>query len=172
MPRPEPEGHVRVGQIVGAFGTKGAMKVLPLTDFPERFDLGAILFLHGVPYAVKDVGWHKGQARVRFAEIKSIEAVESYRWEYLTVPESELPELEDDEFMARDLVGLSMYENDKLIGVVSDVVHAPAQDLLQVKGSLIPCVREFIKNVDLEARRIDVELIDGMRPGEEAEEIR
>lgn len=172
MPRPEPEGHVRVGQIVGVFGTKGAMKVLLLTDFPERFELGSLLYLHGTPYKVKDVGWHKGQARVRFAEIGSIEAVAALKWEYLTVPEEDLPKLDEDEFLARDLVGLSVYEKGKLIGLVEDVIHAPAHDLLQIAGALVPCVHEFVKGVDLESRRIDVELIEGMRPGEDAEEVR
>jgi ribosomal 30S subunit maturation factor RimM len=43
---------------------------------------------------------------------------------------------------------------------------------LQISGALVPCVSQFIKKVDLADCRIDVELIEGMRPGETAEEVR
>ena len=38
---------IRVGQVMGAYGLAGAVKVLPLTDFEDRFDPGARLVLDG-----------------------------------------------------------------------------------------------------------------------------
>lgn len=171
-PDAEPEGHVRVGQIVGPFGIKGGLKVTPLTDFPERFDKGSLLYLSGEPLKIVEVYWHKTQARITFDEVTSIEQAEALKWKYLTIPAGERPELEDDEFMASDLIGLSVVENGEVLGVVDEIVHAPAHDLIRIGETLIPCVHHFVKSVDLDARQIVVELIDGMRPGDTAEEVR
>lgn len=170
--RPDPEGHVRVGQIVGVFGTKGAMKVQPLSDFPERFEDGALLYLDGSEREVVEAMWHKGQARIRLEGFDRIEDVEPFVGAYLTVPESERPTLEEGEFLARDLVGLKVFEGGSQIGTVNEVVQAPAHDILVIDGAMIPLVREFVKSIDVPGGRIDVELIEGMRPGEEAEEVR
>lgn len=171
-PEAEPEGHVRVGQIVGPFGIKGGLKVVPLTDFPERFDKGSLLYLGGEPRKVATSYWHKTQARITFDEVRTIEQAEALKWKYLTVPATEKPKLEDDEFLASDLIGLSVVENGEVIGVVDEIVHAPAHDLIRIGDTLIPCVHHFVKSVDLGAKRIVVELIDGMRPGDTAEEVR
>ena len=44
---------IRVGQVTGAYGLEGAVKVIPLTDFEDRFDPGALLVLEGSPHAVE-----------------------------------------------------------------------------------------------------------------------
>jgi 16S rRNA processing protein RimM len=167
-----PRGHVKVGQIVGAFGLKGGLKVVPLTEFAERFDIGSLLYLNGEPREILDLHWHKGQARLSLEGVATVEDAEDLQWQYLTIPETDRPELGQDEFLASDLVGMSVVEDGREIGKVTDVVGAPAHDLLVVDGAMIPLVREFVKTVDLKARTITVVLIPGMRPGESAEEVR
>ena len=166
-PQTDPAGHVRVGQIVGVFGLKGAVKVLLLTDFPERFEAGSLLYLDGEAREVLEVFWHKGQARVRFDGVSTPEEADALKWRFLTVPQRERPELEEDEYMASDLVGLSVVERGKVLGTVDAIEHSPAHDLLSFGGVLVPLVKQFVKSVDLERRVIEVELIEGMRPGEE-----
>jgi 16S rRNA processing protein RimM len=171
-PEPDPEGHVRVGQIVGPFGIKGGLKVVPLTDFPERFDVGSLLYLGGEPLTVASCHWHKTQARVVFVEIRTVEQAEALKWRFLTVPATERPELDDGEYLASDLVGMSVVERGNVVGVVDEVVQAPAQDLIRVGDTLIPLVRQFVKSVDIESKKIEVELIEGLRPGQGEEDVR
>jgi 16S rRNA processing protein RimM len=166
-PQTDPAGHVRVGQIVGVFGLKGAVKVLLLTDFPERFEVGSLLYLDGKPHGVLEVFWHKGQARVLLEGVTTPEDADVLKWKFLTVPLGERPERQEGEYMASDLVGLSVVEGGKVLGKVSAVEHSPAHDLLSFDGVLVPLVKQFVKSVDLERRVIEVELIEGMRPGEE-----
>lgn len=170
--RTGPQGFVRIGQIVGSFGLKGGLKVAPLTDFSERFEVGSLLYLDGEPREIVEAHWHKSQARLLIEGVTTIEEAEALKWKYLEVPQSDRPQLDEDEFLADDLVGMSVVEGGKTIGRVSAVVNAPAQDLLIVGDVMIPLVKEFVKRVDLEAKTITVELIEGMRPGESAEEVR
>ena len=43
----------RVGQVAGAYGLEGAVKVIPLTDFTDRFDAGATLLIDGTERQVE-----------------------------------------------------------------------------------------------------------------------
>ena len=44
---------IRVGQVSGVFGVRGAVKVHSLTEFDDRFDAGSELHLRGVAHTVE-----------------------------------------------------------------------------------------------------------------------
>jgi 16S rRNA processing protein RimM len=79
---------------------------------------------------------------------------EALRGEELLVPE----ELEEGEFWARDLVGMVVVDGDREIGVVDRMVALPSCEALEVGSQLIPMVRDAIRSIDLDARRIDVDM--------------
>lgn len=148
------------------------VKVSPLTDFTERFDAGREVFVGTSLLRIESSQWHKGQVRLVLGGIESCEAAEELKWSYLTALAEDRPELEDDEYLSVDLVGLMVIEGGKELGVVDDVVRSAVNDLLKVGDTLIPAVKQFIKKVDIDRGTIEVELIDGMRPGDNAEEGR
>lgn len=155
---------IRVGQIVGAFGIKGQVKVEPLTDFIEdRFDLDSTLYLKGEQVSIQTIADHKSHLIVKFKGIDDRTQAESLQWAYLEAPEDERPDLEEDEFMLEDLIGLAVITTSgERLGNVSEVLFYPAQDIIIVGEHQIPMVKEFVKDVDLEAGEIKVELIEGM----------
>jgi 16S rRNA processing protein RimM len=66
--------------------------------------------------------------------------------------------LEPDEFWARDLVGCAVVDGDREVGVVARLVALPSCEALEVGSILIPMVRDAIRSIDVEARRIDVDM--------------
>jgi 16S rRNA processing protein RimM len=95
---------------------------------------------------------------LRIAECASREAAEALRGTELRVPEAEAPPLEEGEFWARDLVGCRVVDGDREVGVVSRMVALPSCEALEVGDLLIPLVRDAIRSVDVDARRIDVRM--------------
>ena len=93
----------------------------------------------------------------------SREDAEALRGSELRVPVAEAPPLEEGEFWAHDLVGCTVVDGDAAVGVVSRMVALPSCEALEVGERLIPLVRDAIRSIDLEARRIDVDLgfVDG-----------
>ncbi|MCG9896014.1 MAG: ribosome maturation factor RimM [Fimbriimonadaceae bacterium] len=165
-----PHDHVLVGEVVGVFGLRGALKIETATDFPERFDAGRSLWLDGVEHRIKSTGWHRGQARVRFEEIRSPEDAEKHRGQAVSVPTSLLPTLEEDTYLSRDLIGCQVIDRTRgEVGVVESVDRTVLYDLLMIGETAIPVTRPFVTEIDLESREIHVDLIPGMAPGEEAE---
>ena len=158
---------IQIGRIVGAFGLKGELKVDPMTDFLDRFQKGSRLRLNGDWVTVESVRMHKGRPLVKLSGIDDATAAEKLQWAYLEGEQQEL-ELDDDEYLADDLVGMQVVSvSGELIGVVDEVLAYPAQDILKVGEIMIPMVQQFIKEIDLEEEKITVELLPGMRPGEE-----
>ncbi|MBS1708068.1 MAG: 16S rRNA processing protein RimM [Armatimonadetes bacterium] len=162
-PSATPAGHVTVGQIVGPQGIRGGFRVDCLTDFPERFDEGKTVYIDGKPHVIASVSWHKGQARVEIDGVATVEAAEALRWSYLTVPAEERPRLGKGEYIATDLIGLSVIDqHGTTIGRVEDVMPSPAHSLLVVNGALVPAVKQFVTKVDIEAKAIHIKVIPGL----------
>lgn len=154
---------VEVGQIVGSFGLKGQVKVQPSTVFLERFGKGERLLINGEWYEIEKSSIHKNRPLLKLKGIGSVEAAEALKWATLMAVGN--PELKDGEFLVEDLIGLEVVDQEgRILGPVKEVLNYPAHDLLVVGELLVPLVKEFVKDVDLESRRITVHLIPGMLP--------
>ena len=148
------------------------------TDEPERrFAVDARLTARrsgdGVPTTQRELTvaatrWHQGRLLVRFAELADRTAAEAARGTDLLVRVSadERPE-DPEEYYDHQLVGLAVSTTDGVeVGVVAEVLHSGAQDLLVVRragreDALVPFVTALVPEVDLDARR----LLVADRPG-------
>lgn len=142
---------------------KGTLKVWPDTDFPERFDEGRTVWIEDKPYKILETRWHKHQARIRVEGVTRIEHAEALIGMTVAVSKDDLPDLDEGEYMIRDLIGIEVFdESGAKVGVVEDVIQGAAQDLYQIAGTLVPAVREFILEVDVAARRMTIRPLPGM----------
>ena len=152
---------IRVGQVTGAFGLEGAVKVIPLTDFDDRFDPGALLVLDG---AAHEVEWSRESQPGLVIKLHGIEnrtVAELFRGRYLEVPDDAMRTLEDGRFYYRQVVGLEVVnESGEHFGVIEEVLERPANDVwVSRRGSieqLIPATRDAVLSVDLDASRVVV----------------
>lgn len=168
---PKDEG-VAVGQVVGAQGLDGSVRVLPTTDFPERLlRLRAVWWgtLQGDPQEVVAVRPHGRLVVMRFRTVSDRTAAERLRGPVLWVPRQSLPPLPAGEYYWFQLTGLTVVEgaSGRMLGRVARVLRTGAHDLLEVERSgrpplLIPALRQMVRRVDLEQRRVEVELPPGL----------
>ena len=91
---------------------------------------------------------------VRIEGVESREAAEALRGEPIL---AEL-ELEEGEYWAQDLVGLAVADGDRQVGVVDRVRAYPSCEVLEVGDLLIPLISDAVRDIDLQAGRIDVDL--------------
>ena len=91
---------------------------------------------------------------VRLEGVTTRSAAEALRGEPLR---AEI-EVEEDEFLAEDLVGLAVVDGDEPVGTVDRVVAYPSCEVLSVGDLLIPLVADAVLDVDLDAGVIDVDL--------------
>ncbi len=168
MAKQKQEGTERIGQIVGAFGIRGQVKIEPLTAFFERFQKGTKLRLKDQWVTVESYALHKDRPLIKLSGIDTMTAAEKLQWEFIEGASDFQPELDDDEFLTEDLIGMKVLsETGEELGIVDDVLVLPAHDVLVVGEIMIPAIKEFVLDVDLDDEVMTVKLIPGMRPGED-----
>jgi len=92
------------------------------------------------------------------------EAAEALRGAQLSLPVESAPPLEEGEFWAHELAGCAVVDGDRAVGEVRRMVPLPSCEALEVVRAdggpdlLVPMVRDAVRSVDVEARRVDVDL--------------
>ena len=152
---------IRVAQVSTAFGLDGAVKVLPLTDFADRFDEGSTLMLDGTP---RKVEWSReagGGLVVKLGGIDNRTMAELYRGRYLEVAEESARPAGEGRFYHHQIIGLDVATaSGRRLGRIEEVLERPANDVwVSREGKvehLIPATRDAIVDVDLGARQVVV----------------
>ncbi len=158
--------YITIGEILGAWGLKGAFRVRPLTDFPERFEPGATVFIGGIPNVIQSSHLQKDGVIMTIPGVDTPEAAAALRRKSLEIPGTELHKLPKGQYYQFDIIGLEVVTTDgTLLGKVTDILNC-GNDVYVVKGEtkeiLIPAVKDVIKNIDLKNKRITIEPIDGL----------
>ena len=164
--------RLEIGQIINTFGIKGEVKVFPLTDDIKRFDDLETVYVktkkESQLYNIESIKYHKNFVLIKFKEINTVEQAETLRNSYLEVDRAQAIPLNEGEYFIADLIGLEVYSDEgKLIGKVDDIYNTGANDIYVVKDdlgkqTLLPGIKDVIKNVDLEKGQIIVHLIPGI----------
>ncbi|HET9978871.1 MAG TPA: ribosome maturation factor RimM, partial [Ktedonobacterales bacterium] len=130
------QAWIAVGEIVGAFGVRGEVKILPQTDFPERFARTPILYLGDAraPHAVQNARQHQRIVIVKLEGVDDMVAAARLRGVTLWIPEAERMPLPTDQFYLSDVVGLPVtHVNGQPLGTVADYISSGANDLFVVR---------------------------------------
>lgn len=166
-PEEVPEGFVAVGRVLGPWGVRGAVKVAPLTDFPERLKAKQRLFLRGEATVVQESRLRKGDVVMKLAGIESREAAEELRGALLTIPEAELMPLPAGDYYRFQIVGLQVTTiGGEPFGQVVDIMETGSNDVFVVatpRGEvLVPATDDVVQAIDLEAGQMIIEVVEGL----------
>jgi len=168
MPNP---ARICVGAIAGSFGVQGEVRIKSFCADPSAIaDYGPLFTEDGAQsYAIKLTRTVSGGLGARIAGVATKEQADALRGISLYVDRAKLPNLPDDEFYHTDLIGLAAHDTGgALIGTVQAVHNHGAGDLLEIAGAalkttlLLPFTREVVPTVDLTAKRIVVDLPEGL----------
>jgi 16S rRNA processing protein RimM len=155
--------RVTVGLVRGLHGLGGAVRVEVLSDDPERFAVGSVLFADGddKPLTVAWSGPSKPGLLVRFEELSTREAAEALRERYLeAVPGGALPA---GTWYWHQIRGLEVSTTSgDVLGKVVDVFRAGGSEVYIVRGGhlgelMIPAVKDVVVELDPPAGRLVVD---------------
>jgi 16S rRNA processing protein RimM len=159
-----------VGRIGRAHGIRGDVTMEVRTDAPElRFAPGAVLRTDpesAGPLTVESARMHSGRLLVRFEGVSDRTGAEALR-EILIVIDADdtgpAGEPDEDVWWDHELLDLEARTSEgQLLGLVADVLHTPAGELLSIRRPdgaelLVPFVSEFVPVVDVPAGRVVVD---------------
>jgi 16S rRNA processing protein RimM len=183
------KSQLRIGRLTKAHGLKGGIKVEMFTDDPDgRFTPGAVFTLqvptsspwHGKTIELVELKWYNSHAVAFFKDVPDRSVAETLIKAILWIDHdlTDLPD-EDDAWFDHQLIGLAVLRDGAKVGVVAQIDHFPAQDLLTVTTDsgdvLVPFVKAIVSSVDIKAGTLTVtppvglfeELPDDEQPGAE-----
>jgi len=165
------EDWIIIGEIINTKGIKGELKIRPETDYPDRFlDMKELLIQTGKtvkPYPIERVYLHKNMVFCKVTGIETPEEADRFRGSLCVVDINDTVPLPEDTYFIFDLIGCKVYTmQEEYCGVVEDVIQNPANDIYVVrngeKEALIPAVKVFVKEIDIQNKRILIDPIKGM----------
>ncbi len=166
------EETLRVGVIASTHGIRGEVKVFPTTDDAKRFEkLKEVLLDTGKELKtmeIQQVRFFKNMVIVKFKGYDTINDIEIYKGKDLLVTREHAVELGPDENFIVDLIGLSVETDEgELLGELTDVLITGANDVYEVtrtdgKKVLLPAIKDCVLDVDLEAGRVLVHVLEGL----------
>ena len=161
-------------------GRKGEVFAELLTDFPDKFSERRRLWLLPAeqppkagprPVELASHWLHKGGIVLHFAGIDSITQAEELKRFIVAIPRSERAPLGEDEAYIGDLIGCVLVDvagpEPAVVGEIEDVDRSAGPvPLLVVKGAggelLIPFAKSYLRKIDLDARRVEMALPEGL----------
>jgi 16S rRNA processing protein RimM len=162
---------IRIARITKAQGLDGAMRIAPILDDDRVFESGRpVTLIRGADSENFEIEFSRrqhGRLILKLRGIDTISAAESLVGAELSVPEDELPPAEEGVFYTFHLKGCSVVTvGGDSLGTVSDVLDSGGTHILKVDGKdgeiLIPFAQSFLRKIDLEERRIEVDLPEGL----------
>jgi len=167
------EEYIEVGQIVSTHGVRGDVKVKPLTDDIKRFSKLKKIYMtiknELVEFPIEEVRYNKNMVLLKLKGINSIEAAEVYRGQYIKIDKKDRVKLPKDSYFITDLIGLDVFsEEDELLGKIDDIYNTGSNDIYVVKDEstgkqlLLPAIKDVIKKIDIENKKIIVKIIEGL----------
>ncbi len=169
MSSPE-DAWVTVARLGKTRGNRGEITALALSDRPERFESLGQVYLCGtgapVPRQVEHTWFHNETLVFKFQGVDTISDAELLVGMEVRIPIAERTEIEPGEYFQSDLVGCGVVDRKSgaRIGTVTAWQDGGGCGLLEVDGEfLIPFARAICVEIDVAARRIAVDLPEGLR---------
>ena len=162
---------VLIGLVRRAHGLKGEVCVKPVSDIVERFNaLDYVMVRHTdttARFGVDGVRWKGKLALVKLHGIDDMTSAEGLKGAEIGVRREDVYPVPEGTYYVFDIVGCDVTNTSgKRIGTVGEVLRMPANDVLVVRRddgeALLPLVRSVVKNIDLKARLIVIEEMEGL----------
>lgn len=166
--------YLIVGKFLKPHGLKGEIKVLPITDDIRRFEgLKSIVYKRGDNIkneSVEGVRITKKFVILKLESFNSIKEADTLRNTYLYVNREKAIKINDSSYYYYDLQGCIVKTlSGEILGTLYDIQNAGSCDVYLVhsiekcKGELlIPAISQVIKKIDVEAKEILIDIIDGL----------
>lgn len=166
------EDLVAIANIVRTRGLKGEVVADMLTDFPERFE--SLVDVIGVrengerlELKIEKFWFQNDRVILKFVGFDTIESGETLRNVEICVPESDVVELDEDEYFDWELAGCKVETIEGTeIGEVRELMRTGGTELLVVAGGskeyLIPFAETICVKVDIENKLIRIDPPEGL----------
>ncbi len=159
---------ITIGKFGAPHGVRGEIRIIPLTDFPNRFkSLKNVIIDDSKKLTINSVKYHNQFIVIKFDEFDSKESVNTLNGKLLKVERKDVPPLSPGEFYSFDIIGLLVRDEDEtILGHVVEILKTGSNDVYIVKKDnqelLIPALKSVVKSIDVKNGYMIVKLQEEM----------
>ena len=157
---------LEAGEIVSTHGIRGEVKVLPWSDGPDfLLDYNRVK-IDNTEYIVESCRIQKTCNLLKLKGVDTMEDGQKLRGKTVEIFRCDAPM---DIIFAAELIGVDVYSQDVCLGKIADVLDYPGNKVYVVRGEfeyMIPAVKEFVLETDMNNNKMQVRIIEGMRTDE------
>lgn len=164
--------YLEIGQIVNTNGLKGMLKIKPFTDDITRFENLEIIYIQKgqelIAKNIEEVKYVKNMVLLKLEGIDNIEEAEKYRNMYIKIDKEDIGDIPEDSYLVVDMLKCNVYtEENEMLGKMVDILSTGSNDVYVVKTAegkevLLPAIKDVIKEIDIQNKKIIVNLMDGL----------
>lgn len=168
---PDPR-FILIGRILGPHGIAGSLKLASYAESLDAFATGrpVLAVSPDGDETLFEIAWVKAQGRGALLGLEGVATrrqAEALAGCDLFLEKAALPPLEEGTYYWADLIGIEVYSMEGLLlGRIESIFQTGSNDVYVVKLAdrelLLPALRSVVKSVDLEARRMQVEIPNGL----------
>ena len=160
------EEMVIAGKIHGTHGIRGDLKI---EIFPPNFKLPEIIYIkdkEGKFQPLQVEAFSRKKGLIKFKGYDDLDKAKKIKHRYFYVETSKLPKPEKDTFYEYQLIDADVIYNDKVVGKVIKVDDRLSTAYLIIKCTdekirHLPFIKEFVKEIDTENRKIYIQPPEG-----------
>ena len=159
----KPNDFITIGVIIAPHGVRGDLRIMPQTDFPERFMHMDACYIDGKEYHVASARFHKQFVLASFEEIPDRNAAELFAKKEIQVRPEDLVELPEGRYYIFDMIGLEVQDTKgNVLGILTDVLQPGANDVYVVSkegepDQLFAAIDDVIIDIDMDKRMMIVD---------------
>lgn len=156
-----------IGKIVNTFGIKGEVKITPYTDNIQQFKKVKHIYVNDTKMEIESTKFQKNVVILKLKGVDDMTSAEDLRGSIIKVDRSN-KKLPEGTYYIVDLIGSSVYTDEgNLLGILKDIYNTGANDIYTVETSdgkevLLPSIKEVIKEIDVENKKIIVHILKGL----------
>jgi len=172
--------YLQIGKIVNTHGVRGEIKVIPLTDNPDRYNGMKKVYVEKNGslelFDIESVKFSRGFVILKLKGIGNMDAAESLVDAFLVVDRKDAVKLPKDSYFICDIIGLDVYdENDAFLGKVAEVLSTGSNDVYVVRNEktgdphgkkrkdiLIPALKSVVVDISIEKGTMKVVIPEGL----------
>ena len=158
-----------VGHLQRPHGIKGEIAMKVLTDFPERLRMGKTVLVGEDHHAMKieHLRWKQDLMLIQFEGVVDREMASRLTNLDVFVSSEKIPKLPEGEYYHHELLGLQVYQEQVLLGELSEILVTGANDVYVIRQNegrefLLPALQSVIVAVDLENGCMEVVIPEGL----------
>ena len=167
---PVEPAYVLIGRLQKSHGVRGEITLRVFSDFPERIRRGKTIYIGAdfQPCKITGTRWKNDLLLLKLEGFDSPESVRELVGKEIFSAVKDLPSLSEGRYYHHQLIGMRVFEGEEDLGVLAAIMETGANEVYiidQADGQelLIPSIPEVILKVDLEQKRLEVRLLEGLR---------